>query len=46
MSALDYILLALIAGYCLHLIFRKKKTRGCCGDCAKCTVCKFNEDTK
>lgn len=35
MSWLDYLLVALIAGYCLYILFRPKKG-GCCGDCAHC----------
>ncbi len=40
MSALDWLLLALILGYCLYLLFRKKGGGGCCGDCSACSGCK------
>ena len=31
MSWLDYLLLALIGGYCAYLLLRRKKKDGCCG---------------
>lgn len=39
MSWLDWLLLALIVGYCLYLLLRKKNKGGCCGDCAQCRGC-------
>lgn len=38
MGVTDYILLGLILGYCLYVLFGRKK-KGCCGDCAKCGGC-------
>ena len=40
MSWLDYLLLALIGGYCADLLLRRKKKDGCCGDCSRCGGCK------
>ncbi|MDD5864723.1 MAG: FeoB-associated Cys-rich membrane protein [Firmicutes bacterium] len=40
MSWIDYALLALIVGYCLYLLLRKKKKGSCCGDCSQCRGCK------
>ena len=34
MSWIDYLLLALIGGYCAYLLLRRKKKDGCCGDCS------------
>lgn len=39
MGLMDWILIALIAGYGLYILFSKKK-KGCCGDCSKCGGCK------
>ena len=39
MSWLDYLLLALIGGYCAYLLLRRKKKDGCCGDCSRCGGC-------
>lgn len=39
MSWLDYLLLALIGGYCAYLLLRRKKEDGCCGDCSRCGGC-------
>ena len=39
MSWIDYLLLALIGGYCVYLLLRKKKKDGCCGDCSRCGGC-------
>lgn len=40
MSWLDYVLLALIGGYCVYLLLRrKKKKNSCSGDCARCGCC-------
>jgi len=36
MSTLDYLLIALVVGYCLYILLRPKKRGGCCGDCARC----------
>ncbi len=35
MSWLDYLLVGLIAAYCLYILLRPKKG-GCGGDCARC----------
>ena len=40
MSWKDYLLLALIGGYCVYLLLRKRKKRRCSGDCAGCSCCK------
>ena len=39
MTWIDWALAALVVGYCLYLIFRKKKPGGCCGDCSACSGC-------
>lgn len=39
MGLMDWILIALIGAYSLHILFSKKK-KGCCGDCSKCGGCK------
>lgn len=39
MSWIDYLLLALIGGYCAYLLLRRKKKDGCCGDCSRCGGC-------
>ncbi len=36
MSWLDYLIVALIALYCLYILLRPKKGGGCTGDCARC----------
>lgn len=36
---MDWLLVALIAGYCLYVLLGKKK-KDCCGDCSKCSSCK------
>lgn len=36
MNVLDYLLVAVIALYCLYILLRPKKGGGCCGDCAQC----------
>ncbi len=43
MGVMDWILLALIGGYCAWLLLRKKKGSvcgGCCGDCRACSGCR------
>lgn len=37
MSWLDYLLAALVAGYCLYILFRPKKGGSCGGDCSRCS---------
>lgn len=44
MGLMDYLLLAMILGYCLWIALRRKRHSGCCGCCADCTVC--NKDKK
>ena len=39
MSWMDYLLLALIGGYCAYLLLRRKKKDDCCGDCSRCGGC-------
>ncbi|MDY3224995.1 MAG: FeoB-associated Cys-rich membrane protein [Candidatus Faecousia sp.] len=39
MSVIDWLLLALIVGYCLYLLLRKKEPRSCSGDCPQCPGC-------
>ena len=39
MSWLDYLLLALIGGYCAYLLLRRKKKDGGGGDCSRCGGC-------
>lgn len=39
MSIADYLLLALIGGYCAWLLLRRKKGK-CSGDCCHCHGCK------
>lgn len=39
MSWIDWLLCALILGYCVFVLFRRKKKRGCCGDCTACQEC-------
>lgn len=39
MKIMDWILLALIVGYCLWLVLRKKKTK-CSGNCDGCQGCR------
>ena len=40
MSWKDYLLLALIGGYCVYLLLRRKKKKNrCSGDCAGCSCC-------
>ena len=39
MKLADWILLALILGYCLWLIFRPKKPK-CNGNCCACSRCR------
>ena len=36
----EHLLLALIGGYCVYLLLRRKKKDGCCGDCSRCGGCK------
>ena len=43
MSWMDYLLLALIGGYCVYLLLRKKKKDGCCGDCSQCGGADFSD---
>ncbi len=39
MSLADYLLLALVGGYCLHVLLHPKKKK-CGGSCAHCSGCK------
>lgn len=39
MSWIDWLLVLLIAGYCLWLLLRRKKKGGCCVDCSACSGC-------
>lgn len=36
MDLLDYILVAAVVGYCVWVVFFRKKKGTCCGNCAKC----------
>ncbi len=36
MNTLDYLLVALIAAYCLYILLRPNKGDGCRGNCVHC----------
>lgn len=44
MSWIDWLLLALIVGYCLYLVFGRKNKGGCCGDCSQCSGCGHKQE--
>ena len=40
MSWLDYLLLALIGGYCVYLLLRRRRKKdSCSGNCTGCGCC-------
>lgn len=44
MGIADYLILAAVLGYCGWLVFGRKKSGGCCGDCVNCAGCRRKEE--